>query len=228
LWRCEITEEGCAALISALISNPSHLTYLHLSDNYLRDSGVKLVSTLLESPRCKLEKLRLWTSNITAEGCDSLASALKSNPTQLTELDLCGNKVGNSGVKLISAVLVNPLCNLRFLGLSQGNITDEGCIALSSALITSHLTHLILSINPLGDSGVKQLSAGLENADCKLEILELMNCNITDEGCTVLASALTSNPAHLRHLDLSKNYKIRDLQPLSDLRDDPRYKLEKL
>uniref|UniRef100_A0A8C1MPL9 Uncharacterized protein n=1 Tax=Cyprinus carpio TaxID=7962 RepID=A0A8C1MPL9_CYPCA len=57
LWDCSIGEEGCAALISALISNPSHLTELNLSYNTPGDSGVKLLSALLEDPHCKLKKL---------------------------------------------------------------------------------------------------------------------------------------------------------------------------
>uniref|UniRef100_A0A9J7Y7Z7 Uncharacterized protein n=1 Tax=Cyprinus carpio carpio TaxID=630221 RepID=A0A9J7Y7Z7_CYPCA len=56
---CSIGEEGCAALISALRSNPSHLTELNLSYNTPGDSGVKLLSDLLEDPHCKLEKLQI-------------------------------------------------------------------------------------------------------------------------------------------------------------------------
>ncbi|KAI2642439.1 Ribonuclease inhibitor [Labeo rohita] len=53
-----ITQKGCAALISALRSNPSHLRELDLSGNKPGDSGVKLLSALLEDPHCKLEKLQ--------------------------------------------------------------------------------------------------------------------------------------------------------------------------
>uniref|UniRef100_A0A3B4CRC9 NACHT LRR and PYD domain-containing protein n=1 Tax=Pygocentrus nattereri TaxID=42514 RepID=A0A3B4CRC9_PYGNA len=56
LGFCNITEEGCATLISALKLNPSHLK-LHLSFNNLGDSGVKLLSAALENPLCKLEFL---------------------------------------------------------------------------------------------------------------------------------------------------------------------------
>ncbi|KAL0159259.1 hypothetical protein M9458_042984, partial [Cirrhinus mrigala] len=57
LCNCRIGEEGCATLISALRSNPSHLRELDLSYNEPGDSGVKLLSALLEDPHCKLEKL---------------------------------------------------------------------------------------------------------------------------------------------------------------------------
>ncbi|KAI4904829.1 hypothetical protein NFI96_006813 [Prochilodus magdalenae] len=54
---CRITEEGCAALVSALKSNPSHLRELDLNYNNPGESGVKLLSDLLKDPHCKLEKL---------------------------------------------------------------------------------------------------------------------------------------------------------------------------
>ncbi|KAK3544095.1 hypothetical protein QTP86_001488 [Hemibagrus guttatus] len=53
------------------------------------------------------------------------------------------------------------------------DVSDEGCAALTLALRSnpSHLRHLDLSCNNLRDSGVKSLSAVLENPHCKLETL---------------------------------------------------------
>uniref|UniRef100_A0A671MEV5 Uncharacterized protein n=1 Tax=Sinocyclocheilus anshuiensis TaxID=1608454 RepID=A0A671MEV5_9TELE len=42
LKDCGITEEGCAALASALRSNPSHLIELDLSGNKVGDFGVQI------------------------------------------------------------------------------------------------------------------------------------------------------------------------------------------
>ncbi|XP_077086537.1 protein NLRC3-like [Siphateles boraxobius] len=112
--------------------------------------------------------------------------------------------------------------------LSDCGVTDEGCAALASALRSnpSYLRILDLSENKLGDSGVKLLSAGLENPHCKLEALWLENCGVTDEGCVALASALRSNPSHLRQLNLSENkLGYSGVKLLKDLKDDPHYKL---
>ncbi|XP_043091773.1 ribonuclease inhibitor-like [Puntigrus tetrazona] len=164
LSYCSIGEEGCAALISALRSNPSHLKELDLSRNKPGDSGVKLLSALLEDPHCKLEKLQLWDCSIGEEGCAALISALRSNSSHLRELDLSCNKPGDTGVKLLSALVEDPHCKLKKLWLCNCNIGEEGCAALISALSSnsSHLRELDLSLNKPGDSRVKLRSALLE------------------------------------------------------------------
>ncbi|XP_053540799.1 NLR family CARD domain-containing protein 3 isoform X2 [Ictalurus punctatus] len=60
LVGCSITGEGFAALVSALMLNPSsHLRELHVYWNYPGESGVKLLYDLLEHPHCKLEMIKL-------------------------------------------------------------------------------------------------------------------------------------------------------------------------
>ncbi|KAM6946012.1 ribonuclease inhibitor-like [Aplochiton taeniatus] len=113
--RCQVvvTEEGFASLASALSTNLSHLGELDLSYNHPGDSGVKLLSALLEHPHCRLETLRLSGCMVTEAGCAFLASALSSNPSHLRELDLSYNHPGDSGVKLLSALLDDPHCSLK-------------------------------------------------------------------------------------------------------------------
>ncbi|XP_076866592.1 NLR family CARD domain-containing protein 3-like [Brachyhypopomus gauderio] len=210
LKQCDITDDGYSALASALKSESSHLRELDLSKNYLGDRGMKLLSSGLQDPHCILEILRLKVCDVTQEGCAALASALKSNPSHLRELDLSVNKLGDSGVKLLSAALGESKSNLKKVCLCDCGITEDGCAAVASALRnSSHLRNLDMSKNKLGDSGLTLLSSELGNPHCNLEVLWLCDCDVTEEGCATMASALRSNPSHLRKLHLNGN-KLKD------------------
>ncbi|XP_062865387.1 NACHT, LRR and PYD domains-containing protein 12-like [Trichomycterus rosablanca] len=235
VW-CNLTEESCEVLSSVLSLNSSSLKHLNLDYNKLKDSGVKLLSAGLENPHCKLEILELNCCSITDEGFTALASALKSNPSsRLRELHLTENYSGEPGVKLLKNLQEDLQCNLEELHIRwlwNCDLTRESCEVLSSVLSlnSSSLKHLNLSYNKLKDSGVKLLSAGLENPHCKLEILELWRCSITDEGFIALGSALKSNSSsRLRKLQLSDNNPGESgVKLLKDLQEDPQCNLKEL
>ncbi|XP_052365098.1 NLR family CARD domain-containing protein 3-like isoform X8 [Oncorhynchus keta] len=225
LSGCGVKMEGCACLVSALRSNPSHLRELDLSNNDLKDSGVKLLSAGLGDPHCKLETLRLTDCKLTDTSCKVLASVLISNPSHLRELDLSINDLKDSGVKLLSAVLGDPHCKLETLRLSRCLVTEEGCASLVSALRSnpSHLKELDLSYNHPGKSGVRLLSARLEDPHCRLEKLNVehggenrMKPGIRKYVCDLTLDLNTVN----RHLSLSeRNRKVtwrREEQPYPD------------
>ncbi|XP_029926817.1 NACHT, LRR and PYD domains-containing protein 5-like, partial [Myripristis murdjan] len=71
LSDCGLTESSCASLASALKSNP-HLTELDLSVNQLQDSGVELLSALVESPNCRLKEHEDWipADSLRGYACD--------------------------------------------------------------------------------------------------------------------------------------------------------------
>ncbi|XP_052402578.1 NLR family CARD domain-containing protein 3 isoform X1 [Carassius gibelio] len=117
---CNLTAQDCEVVSSALQSSDSVLRELDLSNNDLKDLGVKLLSDALKSPNCQLKILRLSGCMVTEEGCGYLSSALSSNPSHLRELDLSYNHPGPSGVQLLKHRLEDPNCKLQILNLDHG------------------------------------------------------------------------------------------------------------
>ncbi|XP_072892223.1 NACHT, LRR and PYD domains-containing protein 3-like [Hemitrygon akajei] len=200
LQGCHIQCEGIQRLGPGL----HKCQELGLRGNELGDSGVKLVSAALRNPECKIQRLGLRGVGLTDSGAEDLVSALSTN-TSLTELILSDNKLGDSGVKLVSAALRNPECKIQKLGLHGVSLTDSGVQDFASTLSTNpSLTELNLSDNKLGDSGVKLVSAALRNPECKIQKLWLYCVGLTDSGAEDLVSALrTIRP--LTELNLESN-----------------------
>ncbi|XP_077073401.1 NACHT, LRR and PYD domains-containing protein 12-like isoform X3 [Siphateles boraxobius] len=226
---CNLTDKSCSAL-AAVLGSDTNLKELNMNNNNLQDSGMNKLCTGLKNIMCKLEILRLSNCSVTEEGYKALASALRSNPSHLIELDLTGNDPGESGVKELNDLLQDPDCQLKTLRLNDCNLTDKSCSALAAVLGSdTSLKELNMNNNNLQDSGMNKLCTGLKNIKCKLEILRLSNCSVTEEGYKALASALRSNPSHLIELDLTGNDPGQSgVKQLNDLLQDPDCQLKTL
>ncbi|XP_041637971.1 NLR family CARD domain-containing protein 3-like [Cheilinus undulatus] len=228
LSGCNLSERSCGALSSVLSSQSSSLRDLDLSNNHLQDSGVALLSPGLESPHCRLDSLRLSGCKLSERSCGALSSVLKSS--SLRELDLSNNNLQDSGVEQLCGGLTDPQSTLQTLRLSVCNLSERSCGALSHSVLSSQsssLRDLDLSNNNLQDSGVALLSSGLESLHCRLDSLSLSGCLVSEEGCSSLASALSSSC--LTKLDLSYNHPGEPGEKLlSTLKEDPHCRLETL
>uniref|UniRef100_A0A3B3CQM4 NACHT LRR and PYD domain-containing protein n=1 Tax=Oryzias melastigma TaxID=30732 RepID=A0A3B3CQM4_ORYME len=180
--------------------------------------------------------------------CEVVASALKSKPSHLTELNLGSNELQDSAIKVLCAGLESPNCRLEVLSLISCGLSEISCAALASALRSnpSHLRELDLSKNDLLDSGAQYLCGFLESPDCRLNTLRcvfclrssvfhvqrklslLERCRLTKICFEALVAALKSNPSHLTELDLraGSNTQDSDFHQLQDLVESPDYKLQ--
>ncbi|CAM5120082.1 unnamed protein product [Eretmochelys imbricata] len=157
------------------------LEKLDLSANTLGDLGLKHLCEGLKHPLCKLQILLLWQCRLTAACCGDLSAALSTNES-LTELELSGNELGDSGIKLLCKGLKHPSCKLQKLVVWDCHLTDACCGDLSSLLSTNRsLRELNLSGNNLSYSGLKLLCEGLKHPNCKLEKLDLSEIHIDEK-----------------------------------------------
>ncbi|XP_049333108.1 NACHT, LRR and PYD domains-containing protein 12-like isoform X2 [Astyanax mexicanus] len=170
---------------------------------------------------------RLQQARLSPAQWSALAFVLVNSEEELEEFNL--SKYHPSEECLLRLLPVVKISRRAVLALCD--IGRKTCENLESVLNleNSSLKELDLSNNDLQDSGVELLSAGLKSSQCKLQILRLSGCMITDKGCCSLASALISNPSHLKELDLTYNHPGESgVKLLSDRLEDPHCKLEKL
>ncbi|XP_076132109.1 NACHT, LRR and PYD domains-containing protein 12-like isoform X2 [Alosa pseudoharengus] len=203
LVGCGLSEKFGDILAFALLSANSHLKELDLSKNTLGSCGGKQFSEPLNMPS-KLKTLRLADCGLTENSGDILAFALQSKKSPLKELDLSNNTLGNCEGKLLSEAL-NPRCTLKILRLAGCKLTEKSSEVVATALqYMVFLTELDLSHNDLNIIGIYLLKVALSNPRCKLQILRLAGCKLTEESCKVLASAAQSWVS-LVELDLRQN-----------------------
>ncbi|XP_073679952.1 NLR family CARD domain-containing protein 3-like [Garra rufa] len=198
---------------------------MKIRDNSSTEKSINLFHCLNElNDHSLVQEVQTYLSKT---GASRLSGARLSSDEELDEFNL--SKYDQSEeclLRLLPVVKTSKKADLSGCGL-----TEKSCLTLASALSSNstNLRELNLSDNNLEDLGLKHLSTGLKNPHCKLETLKLSGCLIREEGCAVLASALSVNPSYLRELDLNWN-KPGDsgLKLLSILLKDPQCKLEKL
>ncbi|XP_078661012.1 NACHT, LRR and PYD domains-containing protein 3-like [Branchiostoma floridae x Branchiostoma belcheri] len=185
----------------------SLLEELDLSENPdLGDTGMEVLQVWLSSvPHLAVLRLggRVFGVGMTSVGMSYLAPYMR-HLVGLRELDISGNKIGDTGLESLTTVL-HTFTAMQVLGLEKTGISPTGMRTLVPAL--RKLTRLIkldVSENEIGDLGLEYLLAAILHHLTAMKVLVLSGTCISDRGISSLIKALP-HLVHLQVLDVSWN-----------------------
>ncbi|XP_050950570.1 NACHT, LRR and PYD domains-containing protein 3-like isoform X4 [Labeo rohita] len=158
--------------------------------------------TLVKEIQTQLREGSLSSADLSPAQWSAVAFVLLTSEEEMKEFELQKFKKSDECLfRLLEVVKIS-----KRAVLNDCNLTDKSCSSLAKALESDNsLEEMNMNNNNLQDSGVKLLCSGLKSVKCKLEILSLSKCNLTEGSCSDLASILSSDFSNLKYLDLSNN-----------------------
>ncbi|XP_013209960.1 NACHT, LRR and PYD domains-containing protein 8 [Microtus ochrogaster] len=179
------------------------LEVLMVTDSILEALFIQIITTTLQRPQCKVQRLQLKNCEATFIDWILLTSNLQRN-SHLKAVLLTASSPNIFGVKYLL------LSYLRELMLENCNLTEDSCQEIALSLSHSKLlTHLSLAENDLKDEGSRHIWNALEHLMCPLQRLVLRQCSLTSACCKYMMSPLRNNKS-LQSLDLSFNRLMDD------------------
>eukprot|EP00984_Skeletonema_dohrnii_P024429 scaffold13537_cov77-Skeletonema_dohrnii-CCMP3373.AAC.1 len=204
-----VDPDGWSELGTLLVSGVCKLKELYLhGNNYIGNEGLDVLSNGLRGIGSSLTVLNLSDNSIGNEGLLAVVEALQTcTCTGLEELDLYHNHFSSAVVGLgsLSDWLQNSPMNLKYLGLENCRISDEGLHALAEGA-ANHCKKLDLEGNEsITSTGLSYLSNAIRSDSCRVEDLDLRGIPIADDEMEVLGQGLVGNQSltslHLVDID---------------------------
>lgn len=180
---------------------------LFLSKQPLGDLGCGAACAYVGSWSGRLQIVKMLECDVGDDGAAAIARLISGGAdgdgaaTALRELNLCENRIGDRGIRLIAEAL--PMCDsLEKLILDRNRIGPVGSKALALRLPRSNVRELVLGShlggNPIGTAGAEAFAGALDDrlsraaADraTRLQALALEDCGIGEAGAKALAAAL--------------------------------------
>jgi Ran GTPase-activating protein (RanGAP) involved in mRNA processing and transport len=153
-----------------------------------------------------LTSLTLRDSGLNHESVQQLQAVLRQN-TALQHLILRGNNLKSAGLAEIAPALYRNT-SIKSLDLSDNGLDDIESANVLRELIRRNKTITSLSLvdNPFGrnSTAARIILEGL-HSNTALEQLDLGNCELNDQGMSILATALAIRNVSILELDLQWN-----------------------
>ena len=209
--KFRMTDEFLQILVDCLLESDVKIQILTLRHHRLTSGALKIISALWSKnvdELCSLSQLDLDGNDVDDTGIESLTSYLLSSDCTLLSLNLNNNPIQERGGMLLAEALkVNS--SVQRLLLHNCNLTLKSLIAVITCISgnsNSNIGHLDLGRpilnNYKNDEICDHISTRLLlSPNCRLQILELQKCHITDHGAILLSQALMQNTT-LKSLNL--------------------------
>ncbi|KAM4737428.1 NACHT, LRR and PYD domains-containing protein 3-like [Anableps anableps] len=169
-------------------------------------SGTTILRETMEvlAPSVSLSHtLILSNCSIHKEAIPLLASAVSMGVTR--ELYLSHSNLGDEKLQILCRGLREA--NLHGLNLNVCGLTAASCGDLVSVLTsgTSQLQILQMRFNQIGDQGFTKLCEAMYSPNCRLQELQIQNCDLTAASMEDFAEALCSGQSQLTKIDFKGN-----------------------
>jgi len=208
-----IGPHGANCIANFLKEYPNRIDTWYLAGNCIDTSSIRiLVDELINSTSVT----NIWLKrNPLMSGASQDIFRLITQANNLRTLDLDQTELGDTGIadlfsKLGQHVPKKPLA-FRNIYLNANGISAKGATAIAQYLASPQcrLEGLYLMSNPLGNTGVMALAAGLKQ-NKSLKRLTLSSIGMSDEGAITLCEALYDHPT-ITALDIGQHFATPDL-----------------
>jgi Ran GTPase-activating protein (RanGAP) involved in mRNA processing and transport len=153
-----------------------------------------------------LQFLYLGANQIDSGSGQALNQILR-DCSELRELDLHNNKLGDLGVIQAFNTTEPIAVSLESLSLTTNLLSDESiCNLAANFLATSRITFLRLALNEIGDRGALAMASFLSSPTCRLKTLILHHNRIHTQGAEALVDVMqTGRNTLISELGISHN-----------------------
>jgi Leucine-rich repeat (LRR) protein len=186
------------------------LTSLALGNFRMTETGLQIMCKFFENGNAsQLERLTLNLTGIHSHEISKFCEVLNNRHCpNLTHLNLGNNSIRDEGARVLCDTLTKGLCKLNRLDVGECKLTDQ-CIPIFVFALQDErcqLTDLSLGFNAIGDEGACMLfEDALTKEHCKLTVLDLSKCLLTDQCIPSLCKALKDERCQLTVLLLADN-----------------------